>query len=93
ANQLAHALIAAGTGPEDVVGVALRRGADVYVAQLAVGKAGGVFAPLDPDQPAERLTGLITGSGAAVLLTHSGTDHTAWSGDATVIATDRLPEG
>lgn len=93
ANLLAHALIAAGAGPEDVVGVALRRGADVYVAQLAVGKAGGVFAPLDPDQPAERLTGLITGSGATVVLTHSGTDHTAWSGEATVIATDRLPEG
>ncbi|WP_257139278.1 non-ribosomal peptide synthetase [Streptomyces sp. wa1002] len=93
ANLLAHALIAAGTGPEDVVGVALRRGADVYVAQLAVGKAGGVFAPLDPDQPAERLTGLIAGSGATVVLTHSGTDHTVWSGDATVIATDRLPEG
>ncbi|MFJ9528252.1 amino acid adenylation domain-containing protein [Streptomyces cyaneofuscatus] len=93
ANHLAHALIAAGTGPEDVVGVALRRGADVYVAQLAVGKAGGVFAPLDPDQPAERLAGLITDSRAAVVLAHSGTDHTAWSGDATVIATDRLPDG
>ncbi|EGE39932.1 non-ribosomal peptide synthetase [Streptomyces sp. SID4928] len=93
ANRLAHALIATGVGPEDVVGVALRRGADVHIAQLAVGKAGGVFAPLDPDQPAERLAGLIAGSGAAVVLAHSGTDHTPWSGDATVIATDRLPEG
>ncbi|MEW2067866.1 amino acid adenylation domain-containing protein [Streptomyces sp. NPDC007346] len=92
ANRLAHALIAAGTGPEDVVGVALRRSAEVYVAQLAVGKAGGVFAPLDPDQPAERLAGLIADSGAAVVLTHSGTDHTAWSGGATVVTTDRLPE-
>ncbi|MFE2978607.1 amino acid adenylation domain-containing protein [Streptomyces sp. NPDC059258] len=105
ANRLAHALIAAGTGPEDVVGVALRRGADVYVAQLAVGKAGGVFAPLDPDQPADRLAGLIADSGATVVLTHSGaagTDGSAgtdafdpapWSGDATVITTDRLPAG
>ncbi|MFD4825019.1 amino acid adenylation domain-containing protein [Streptomyces rubiginosohelvolus] len=93
ANRLAHALIAAGTGPEDVVGVALRRGADVYVAQLAVGKAGGVFAPLDPDQPADRLAGLVADSGAAVVLAHSGTDHTAWSGDATVLTTDRLPVG
>ncbi|MEV8449397.1 amino acid adenylation domain-containing protein [Streptomyces parvus] len=93
ANRLAHALIAAGTGPEDVVGVALRRGADVYVAQLAVGKAGGVFAPLDPDQPADRLTGLVADSGATVVLAHSGTDHTAWSGDATVLTTDRLPDG
>ncbi|SCF86268.1 amino acid adenylation domain-containing protein, partial [Streptomyces sp. Ncost-T6T-2b] len=93
ANRLAHALIAAGTGPEDVVGVALRRGADVYVAQLAVGKAGGVFAPLDPDQPADRLTGLVADSGATVVLAHSATDHTAWSGDATVLTTDRLPDG
>ncbi|MFF0505034.1 amino acid adenylation domain-containing protein [Streptomyces fimicarius] len=93
ANRLAHALIAAGVGPEDVVGVALRRGADVYVAQLAVGKAGGVFAPLDPDQPADRLAGLIADSGATVVLAHSGTDHTAWSAGTTVITTDRLPGG
>ncbi|MEU6500074.1 amino acid adenylation domain-containing protein [Streptomyces californicus] len=93
ANRLAHALIAAGAGPEDVVGVALRRGADVYVAQLAVGKAGAVFAPLDPDQPADRLAGLVSDSGATVVLAHSATDHAPWARNATVIATDRLPDG
>ncbi len=65
----------------------------MYVAQLAVGKAGGVFAPLDPDQPADRLAGLIDDSGATTVLAHSATDHSAWSGDATVIAVDRLPDG
>ncbi len=52
ANRLAHQLIARGVGPERPVGVALPRGADVSVAQLAVGKAGGVFLPLNPDYPA-----------------------------------------
>ncbi|MFH9072083.1 non-ribosomal peptide synthetase [Streptomyces alboflavus] len=91
ANALAHRLIAHGVGPEDVVGVALPRGADVYVAQLAVAKAGGVFAPLDPGYPADRLTSLRADASIRTVLTGSGTDTAAWSGPATVLHADAPP--
>ncbi|MFI1018396.1 amino acid adenylation domain-containing protein [Streptomyces sp. NPDC020965] len=90
ANLVAHQLIARGVGPEDIVGSALRRGADTLIAQLAIAKAGGVFAPLDADHPAERLAGLVTGAGVGHLLVHAGTDVTAWAGPATVTALETL---
>ncbi|WP_420231956.1 non-ribosomal peptide synthase/polyketide synthase [Pseudomonas sp. ABY48] len=71
ANQLAHALIARGVGPETRVGVALPRSEGVIVALLAVLKAGAAYVPLDTSYPRERLTYLIEDSGLALLLTDS----------------------
>ena len=36
---------------------------------LAAWKAGGAFVPLDPESPAERLAGLLAGSGARTIVT------------------------
>ena len=71
ANQLAHALIARGVGPEVRVGVALPRGEEVIVALLAVLKAGGAYVPLDTGYPRERLAYLIEDCGLTLLLTDS----------------------
>ena len=71
ANQLAHALIARGVGPETRVGVALPRSEGVIVALLAVLKAGAAYVPLDTRYPRERLAYLIEDSGLALLLTDS----------------------
>ena len=57
ANHLAHDLIAAGIGPERIVGVTLERSIDLVVSLLAIIKAGGAYAPIDPDLPAARLSG------------------------------------
>jgi len=65
ADRLAHHLRALGVGPEEPVGVCLERSVDLVVALLAVLKAGGVFLPLDPSYPAERLAFMMADSLAA----------------------------
>jgi len=71
-NQLAHALIAQGVGPEVRVGVALPRSEGLIVALLAVLKAGGAYVPLDTRYPPERLAYLMQDSSLALLLSDSG---------------------
>ncbi|HEY0094730.1 MAG TPA: condensation domain-containing protein, partial [Archangium sp.] len=55
ANQLAHSLRALGVGPETPVGLCARRSADLLVGLLGILKAGGLYVPLDPAYPRERL--------------------------------------
>ncbi|OXI24800.1 non-ribosomal peptide synthetase [Burkholderia sp. AU15512] len=59
ASRLARQLRAAGVGAEVRVGVCVERSADLFVALLAVLKAGGVFVPLDPRHPAARLDWIV----------------------------------
>ncbi|AXJ04240.1 non-ribosomal peptide synthetase [Pseudomonas fluorescens] len=69
ANALAHRLIEREVGPEVRVGIAVERSAQMIISLLAVLKAGGVYVPLDPDYPQDRLTWMIEDSGLSVLLT------------------------
>ncbi len=69
ANRIAHALRAAGVGPDVRVGIAIERSAGMIVAILGVLKAGGAYVPLDPSYPAERLAMMIEDSGIALALT------------------------
>ncbi|WP_442972628.1 amino acid adenylation domain-containing protein [Rhodococcus sp. Rp3] len=54
-DALAHALVAAGAGPEERVAVLLPRSIDSVVALWAVAKTGAAYTPLDPELPARRL--------------------------------------
>ncbi|AEV61857.1 non-ribosomal peptide synthetase [Pseudomonas ogarae] len=91
ANQLAHALIARGVGPETRIGVALPRSEGVIVALLAVLKAGAAYVPLDTSYPRERLAYLIEDSGLALLLTDSRVSaQLPLEGAAQVLELDRL---
>ncbi|WP_414447724.1 amino acid adenylation domain-containing protein [Burkholderia sp. 22PA0099] len=75
ANRIAHALRAAGVGPDVRVGIAIERSLGMIVAILGVLKAGGAYVPLDPSYPAERLAMMIEDSGIALALTeHAGAD-------------------
>jgi amino acid adenylation domain-containing protein len=68
-NQLAHHLQSLGVEPEVLVGVYTERSLNMLVAFLAILKAGGVYVPLDPALPKERLAYILSNSQVSVLLT------------------------
>ncbi|WP_289009762.1 amino acid adenylation domain-containing protein, partial [uncultured Thermomonospora sp.] len=84
ANRLARHLIERGVGPEDIVALAMPRSVEYWTAALAVNKAGAAFLPLDPANPADRLSymlgdsrpvlGITTGEHAAALPPAPGAD-------------------
>ncbi|HKI02159.1 MAG TPA: non-ribosomal peptide synthase/polyketide synthase, partial [Thermoanaerobaculia bacterium] len=68
ANGLAWRLRSLGVGPEVRVGIALERSLEMVVAVLGVLKAGGVYVPLDPSYPSERLAFMKADAGLAAVL-------------------------
>ncbi|MBQ1075158.1 amino acid adenylation domain-containing protein [Micromonospora sp. C31] len=88
ANRLAHHLRGLGVRPEVPVAVCLERGLEVVVTLLAVLKAGGVYLPVDPDHPTERLRFMLADAGATVVVTEARfADRVAADGVA-VVAVD-----
>ncbi len=69
ANQLAHYLRSIGVKPEVIVGVCMDRSIEMLVSILAIFKAGGVYLPVEPTLPPERLSFVLADSGTKVLLT------------------------
>ncbi|HEX8422520.1 MAG TPA: amino acid adenylation domain-containing protein, partial [Pyrinomonadaceae bacterium] len=69
ANQLAHHLRGMGVGPEVRVGICAERSLEMLVGLLGTLKAGGVYVPLDPSYPQERLSFLLEDLQVPVLLT------------------------
>jgi amino acid adenylation domain-containing protein len=67
-TRLARALAAHGIKPERVVGVKMERSAETIIALLAILKAGGVYLPLDPAYPKERLEYMVYDAGALLVL-------------------------
>ncbi|ROZ98666.1 amino acid adenylation domain-containing protein [Gordonia sp. OPL2] len=65
----AHRLTMLGVGTEDVIAVALERSIESVVAVWAVAKAGAAVLPIDPRYPAERVTHMLTDSGAILGIT------------------------
>ncbi|MEU4298932.1 non-ribosomal peptide synthase/polyketide synthase [Kitasatospora aureofaciens] len=68
ANRLAHALIARGVGPEQVVALRLPRSAELVVAVLAVLKTGAAYLPVDPDYPTARIASMLEDARPALVL-------------------------
>ncbi|MEV0129722.1 non-ribosomal peptide synthetase [Dactylosporangium sp. NPDC050688] len=71
-NRLAHRLVEAGVRPGDAVGVGGERCLGLFVALIAVLKAGGVFVYLDPVFPAGRQRQFLDVSGVRLLLSGPG---------------------
>src|SRR5262249_38506557 len=68
ANQIARYLHRFGVGPEAPVGMCMERGLEMVKALLGILKAGGVYLPLDPGYPMDRLLRIVADSKALVTL-------------------------
>jgi amino acid adenylation domain-containing protein len=69
ANRLAHHLKARGIGPEARVALFAERSVEMVTGLLAILKAGGVYVPVDPSYPTERISYMLDDAGVAALLT------------------------
>jgi amino acid adenylation domain-containing protein/non-ribosomal peptide synthase protein (TIGR01720 family)/FkbM family methyltransferase len=59
AGRVAGHLIAAGAGPETLVGIAVDPSIETVVAMLGVVKAGAAYLPIDPEYPEARVAHMI----------------------------------
>ncbi|WSG14772.1 amino acid adenylation domain-containing protein [Nonomuraea sp. NBC_01738] len=76
-DRLARTLVDRGVGPGFVVGVVLPRSVEYVVAVFAVARAGGVFLPVDPANPVERVEFVLRDSGAGSFINDRGVFETA----------------
>ena len=88
ANRLAHYLRERGVGPEVLVGICLEPSPEMAAAILGVLKAGGVYVPLDPEDPRERLDFFVADSRPAAIVTTTALAERFSAGDAQVIRLD-----
>jgi amino acid adenylation domain-containing protein len=71
ANRLGRALLARGLRREGVVAVVTERNLDWMAAVLAVFKSGGVYLPIEPHFPADRIATTLSRAGCGLALTES----------------------
>jgi amino acid adenylation domain-containing protein len=69
-NRLAHLLCERGLQKGDRVGLFFAKCIESIVSMLGVLKAGGVYVPLDPQAPADRVGYIIGNCGIRILITH-----------------------
>jgi amino acid adenylation domain-containing protein len=68
ANALANALMARGVAAGDLVGLFVKRSADMMVALFGILKAGAAYVPLDPVYPSDRIAFMLEDSGARLVV-------------------------
>ncbi|ORY07062.1 amino acid adenylation [Basidiobolus meristosporus CBS 931.73] len=69
ANKIANLLLDRGLQPENIVPICLDKSPFMYIAILGVLKAGGAYAPIDPEIPDLRKQFIVSDVDAKVLLT------------------------
>jgi amino acid adenylation domain-containing protein len=76
ANRLAHHLLERGARRGDYIGICLDRSVEMLGAMLAVMKMGGVYVPLDPRFPVDRLEYMASDASLAAIIAHEPTENT-----------------
>ncbi|MER7466510.1 amino acid adenylation domain-containing protein [Streptomyces sp. NPDC097981] len=90
---LARALAAAGVRPGTAVGVCLRRGIRSVASMAAVWRAGGVYVPLDPRLPEDRLRFMCAEAGVHSVFSDASTHELATAlGPRTVPVDSVVPD-
>src|SRR6202011_1995636 len=87
-NQIAHHLPALGVRAEVPVAICLEPSSEVVVGLLGILKAGGVYLPLDPAYPKERLAFMLEAAQAPVILTRQRLIVTLPENDAKIVCLD-----
>ena len=76
ANRLGRSLLARGLQREDVVAVVTERNLDWMASVLAIFKAGGVYLPIEPHFPSDRIAKTLNRAEARFVLTETGSTTT-----------------
>ncbi|NOQ25906.1 MAG: amino acid adenylation domain-containing protein [Bacteroidales bacterium] len=69
ANQMAGYLVRNGVKPQTLIAICEKRSIDMIVGMLAIIKTGGIYIPLDPNYPSDRLNFMLKESNAEILIT------------------------
>ncbi|HTI14172.1 MAG TPA: amino acid adenylation domain-containing protein [Dictyobacter sp.] len=72
ANSLGRALLARGLQREGIVAVVTERNLDWMTAVLAIFKSGGVYLPIEPHFPPDRIATILSRAGCRLVLTEPG---------------------
>ncbi|MEU5402892.1 amino acid adenylation domain-containing protein [Streptomyces sp. NPDC005963] len=86
--RLAHHLVEVGVGRGTVVAVCAERSPEMLAAVLAVTLAGGVYLPVDPTYPTERIAHVLADAGAPVALVQQRTAERVAGHGRTVLLDD-----
>ncbi|GAA6615701.1 aminotransferase class V-fold PLP-dependent enzyme [Scytonema sp. NUACC26] len=89
ANQLAHYLQSLKISSGVLVGICFEPSLEQVVSLLAVLKANGVYVPLDPNYPQERLSFMLENSNVHILLTQESLTEKISSQHAHIVCLDR----
>lgn len=93
-DRMARELIRRKKGKNDLVGILLERSCTVYIAEVAILKAGAAFLPFIPEYPDERIHYCMQNAGSTLLLTSRDLKESGRFRDAQyeVVAVEELPE-
>ncbi|MEV6602097.1 amino acid adenylation domain-containing protein [Actinoplanes sp. NPDC051346] len=92
ANAIAHTLLDSGLVPEDVVAVVTERSLEWMACVIGVLKAGGVYLPIEPSFPADRMTTMLRRSDCRFVLAEPAIPVTLPDGGR-VLRTDEIRVG
>ncbi|MFK0221132.1 amino acid adenylation domain-containing protein [Streptomyces vinaceus] len=89
-GRLAQELARLGVGPEAAVAVCAERSALLPAALLGVLRSGGLYVPVDPGYPADRIGYMLADSGARVMVVSGLSDAVQAPDGVTVVDLDAL---